>query len=256
MALQTGSLSSEGVAIQLQRVLASRNLHAAVNLSRRFKGSDFLALVADERHHMPHCLGQQCVAYDDDLERVHEDVVMGFALDEKQYELLRAFKWEDLDPLNHLVLALSGEEGGTSIAEHDATKARLGVVDYTHWVDKLMSVRHIDACRTTNLPIMDTHDVVSMWEDELARPDSCFDEPVVPDHLAPGTRIRVYWTEEEEWFQGSVTSQRRDTNTHPPALLTRVAYDASPSYPAQCMWHHLADERFELCPPPTVEGGA
>lgn len=85
------------------------------------QASDFLALVADERHHVPHYLGQ-CVAYDDDLEKVHEDLST-FVLHEQQYELLRTFKWEELDPLNHLVLAIGAEEAGTSMATHDRKKA-------------------------------------------------------------------------------------------------------------------------------------
>lgn len=32
--------------------------------------------------------------------------------------------------------------------------ARMGVVEYTQWVDKIMSVRHVDAARTVSLPVM------------------------------------------------------------------------------------------------------
>lgn len=85
------------------------------------QSSDFLALLADERHHVPHYLGQ-CVAYDEDLEKVHEDLTT-FVLQEQQYELLRTFKWEQLDPLNHLVLAVGAEETGTTMAMHDQGRA-------------------------------------------------------------------------------------------------------------------------------------
>lgn len=85
------------------------------------QASDFLALVADERHHMAHYLGQ-CVAYDEDLEKVHEDLTT-FVLNEQQYELLRTFKWEQLDPLNYLVLAVGAEESGTNAAKHNKDKA-------------------------------------------------------------------------------------------------------------------------------------
>lgn len=85
------------------------------------QASDFLAFLADERHHMAHYIGQ-CAAYDEDLEKVHEDLTT-FVLPEQQYELLRTFKWEQLDPLNHLVLAMGAEETGTIAAAHSQSKA-------------------------------------------------------------------------------------------------------------------------------------
>ena len=35
--------------------------------------------------------------------------------------------------------------------------ARLGTEEYKHWIDKMMTVTHIDAARTTNLPPLRAH---------------------------------------------------------------------------------------------------
>lgn len=62
--------------------------------------------------------------------------------------------------------------------------------------------------------------------------------------VTKGARITVYWTEEEQWFEGSVTSQR----WQPPqageqgAYLTFIRYDDSP----RCLHRHdLDDEVWE-----------
>ena len=39
--------------------------------------------------------------------------------------------------------------------------------EYGYWVDKLMTVRHIDATRTTNLPAMEQADVLRPWLEHL-----------------------------------------------------------------------------------------
>ena len=41
--------------------------------------------------------------------------------------------------------------------------ARLGTEEYKHWIDKMMTVTHIDATRTTNLPPLDQADVLRLW---------------------------------------------------------------------------------------------
>ena len=45
--------------------------------------------------------------------------------------------------------------------------ARMTKQEYATWVDKLMSVRHIDTARTTNLPIMDAAAAIAAWGSEL-----------------------------------------------------------------------------------------
>lgn len=79
--------------------------------------ADFLGQLVDERAKMRMYLGQ-CMAYNDEDEQVPEEL-RTFEFDAEQYEQLRSFKWEKLDPLNHAVLKLKAEEAGTRYATHN-----------------------------------------------------------------------------------------------------------------------------------------
>ena len=55
---------------------------------------------------------------------------------------------------------------------------------------------------------------------------------------AKGQRIRVFWTDMNAWYSGTVTHLR--------GRLTRVLYDAAAGWPSQLFFHELTDERWEL----------
>ena len=53
-----------------------------------------------------------------------------------------------------------------------------------------------------------------------------------------GARVEIFWTDEKEWFAGTVGSTRRSDGA------TRIAYDATPAWPPHVFFHVLADERW------------
>jgi hypothetical protein len=135
--------------------------------------------------------------------------------------------------------------------------ARLGVAEYSRWMNKIMSVTHIDATRTTNLPATDAADAVCAWWEELgdretdtAARDDRYDtraaaEPAPLTRLANGTRISVYWTEMEEWYAGTLTSTRKEVGDDGrPQIASRVVYDAVAPWPSLSYWHCLDDEQW------------
>ncbi|KAL3903573.1 MAG: hypothetical protein SGPRY_011621, partial [Prymnesium sp.] len=42
-------------------------------------------------------------------------------------------------------------------------------LDYATWMDKLTHVHHVDALRTTSLPVMDAHEAIAPWEGAVQR---------------------------------------------------------------------------------------
>mmetsp|Transcript_20395 Transcript_20395/g.50920 ORF Transcript_20395/g.50920 Transcript_20395/m.50920 type:complete len:587 (+) Transcript_20395:419-2179(+) len=82
--------------------------------------SDFLALLQDERRAIPLYLGQ-CMAYDEMTDKVPKSLQV-FALDPKEYELLRKFEWAKMDPLNSGVLKLRAAEIGGRFTHHDTRR--------------------------------------------------------------------------------------------------------------------------------------
>ena len=74
--------------------------------------------------------------------------------------------------------------------------ARLGVEEYCAWMDKIMTVRHIDATRTTNLPCMEAADALEGWHEQLERPmepEAPTEPPRRPSataHVSPSTGPR------------------------------------------------------------------
>eukprot|EP00966_Prymnesium_polylepis_P196764 4559343-Prymnesium_polylepis.1 len=88
-----------------------------------------------------------------------------------------------------------------------------------------MTVRHIDATRTTNLPAMDQADVLRPWWEHLGGAEEqrggrypstdAFDAAAARSTPAPprpplrsGQRVSVYWTEMDAWYDGTVASSR------------------------------------------------
>ncbi|KAL3901645.1 MAG: hypothetical protein SGPRY_012250 [Prymnesium sp.] len=80
--------------------------------------SDFLDLIKDERRSLPLYFGQ-CMAFDRALGKV-PNALRTFALDTQEVLKLTNFEWELMDPLNHAILRIQGEMGGSSYGIHDA----------------------------------------------------------------------------------------------------------------------------------------
>ena len=57
---------------------------------------------------------------------------------------------------------------------------------------------------------------------------------------ACGTRVQIYWTDEDRWFSGTLGRTRRADGA------TRVMYDAVDAWPAQPAYHVLATETWRL----------
>ena len=139
--------------------------------------------------------------------------------------------------------------------------ARISKQEYGEWVDKLMSVRRIDTARTTSLPVMDVADAIAVWGDQLkiegtAMLDTWTEHaaaaPSAPPRssLHPGDRVSIYWTDLEQWFQGTFTSSRvEDADGGGQQRASRIVYDATGPW-AQCTpkqltyWHCLDDEQW------------
>jgi hypothetical protein len=130
-----------------------------------------------------------------------------------------------------------------------------------------MAVQHLDAARTTNLPVMDLVDLVQPMQGMLETPTAtrkqragtdAFDDAAaaatpagVSPALAKGTRISIYWTEMDEWFACTILSTRMEKGDDGrPQRATHVQYDAQGAW-ATCgpknlqFWHCLDDERWQ-----------
>ena len=78
--------------------------------------------------------------------------------------------------------------------------ARMSVPEYSTWMDKLMKVSHLDALRTTNIPIMDAEEMLAPWGGNTGlfrmhptphapnRPPSRPRTPAAPNESPPRTR--------------------------------------------------------------------
>ena len=76
----------------------------------------------------------------------------------------------------------------------------------------------------------------------LPPPRADFELPAVQ------SRIRVFWTDENSWFNAVVTSH---ANRGGGLRETRVVYDPTPQWPsrsADSFWHDLSTERWEALP--------
>ena len=133
--------------------------------------------------------------------------------------------------------------------------------EYALWVDKLMSVKRIDTARTTSLPIMDAADAIAAWGEQLHVENSGHlerwhddtgpqDEPVAPSQLKNGDRVSIYWTETQQWFEGTFKTSRVEAADGGGKQRTScVLYDATGLW-ARCTqkqltyWHCLDDEQW------------
>ena len=138
--------------------------------------------------------------------------------------------------------------------------ARLGVEEYTHWMNKIMQVTHIDATRTTNMPATEAADCIRAWWEELGDKENeaanangdAFDaraaaaaETAPLTRLEKGTRIEVYWTEMYEWYRGAVTRNRKEIGDDAQQqIATRVVYDPVGNWKSLAYWHCLDDEQW------------
>ena len=116
--------------------------------------------------------------------------------------------------------------------------ARLGTEDYKYWIDKMMTVTHIDAARTTNLPPLDQANVLRLWWEDASdpaarRPRTRDDQPTRSspgEALAAGSRVSVFWTDMDEWFTGTVSRSRVEpADDGGSQRATQIIYDARPS---------------------------
>ena len=135
--------------------------------------------------------------------------------------------------------------------------SRMTTQEYATWVDRLMQVQRIDTARTTNLPIMDAASAFERWGEQLygARHENWTEDerpPVAgPAPLKKGERLSVYWTDLNEWYEGTfVTSRVEDADGGGKQRASCIVYDAVGSW-AQCTkadltyWHCLDDEQWE-----------
>ena len=84
--------------------------------------------------------------------------------------------------------------------------------EYTYWVDKLMTVRSLDASRTTSLHTFDQDSYAAGWKDALDRPVADLAAPPLP---SARSRIAIYWYDDDEggsagtWYTATVKSHRK-----------------------------------------------
>jgi hypothetical protein len=142
--------------------------------------------------------------------------------------------------------------------------ARLTTEEYGRWMNKIMTIKHIDAARTTSLPPMELAEMMGAWQEFLGDKEphreregaDTFDAEAArqAQHVAPaltrGTRVSVYWTEMEEWYAATVTSTRKVTGDDGRAQRdTHVMYDAVGPWRTKqqlAYWHCLDDEQWRL----------
>ena len=138
--------------------------------------------------------------------------------------------------------------------------ARMTKAEYAEWVDKMMKVRHIDAARTTNLPIMDAVGAIAIWGQQLditgkqimpAPPRDVKPVKPPPSTLKSGDRVSVYWTDIQEWHVGTFTSSIVEVGDDGALQrASRIVYDRQSRW-AHCStkeltyWHCLDDEMWQ-----------
>ena len=135
--------------------------------------------------------------------------------------------------------------------------ARMTKDEYAAWVDKVMSVRHIDTARTTSLPIMDAADAFAAWGEQLTSDRTGDTDPRVKVGRAPlnrGSRLSVYWTECKDWYAGTYTGSRvEDADGGGKQRACCVVYDAVGHWATRneeqrTCWHCLDDEQWARLP--------
>ena len=128
--------------------------------------------------------------------------------------------------------------------------ARMSVVEYTTWIDKIMQFKTVDASRTTSLPVCDAGPVLGAWNNWLDKPvpktkrgqHDAFDEAAQHHQddstvLAPKTRLRVFWTGLQKWYHATVISSRSASDENGATYrATKVLYDAADGW---CTKHEL-----------------
>ena len=138
--------------------------------------------------------------------------------------------------------------------------ARISAQEYMLWIDRMMRVQRIDTARTTNLPTMDLADALLPHAKEvhadspewLASWDrSPAPQTVAPSPLKPGERVSIFWTEMDEWFDGTFrTSRIEPADGGGRQRSSCILYDAVGQW-AQCnrsqltYWHCLDDEQWK-----------
>ena len=150
-------------------------------------------------------------------------------------------------------------------AESIKIYARLGVQEYGYWVDKLMTVRHIDATRTTNLPAMEQADVLRPWWEHLGGAEEqrggrypasdAFDAAAANAAASPSPRsakdsasASSAWTEMDAWYDGTVASSRLErADDGSSQRATHINYDPVGAWRTAkqlSYWHCLDDESW------------
>ena len=138
--------------------------------------------------------------------------------------------------------------------------ARMTKEEYALWIDKIMSVRRIDSTRTTNLPIMDAADAIATVhsggkakneENQLTQwSQSPPTAQISPSPLKRGQRLSVYWTEMNEWYDGTFQcSQVEAADDGGRQRSSCVVYDAAGDEASLTRrkltyWHCLDDEQW------------
>ena len=100
-----------------------------------------------------------------------------------------------------------------------------------YWIDKMMTVTHIDAARTTNLPPLDQANVLRLWWEDASdpaarRPRTRDDQPTRSspgEALAAGRPLgRVCLSSGQIWTNGS-PAQSPARASSPPTTVGRNA---------------------------------
>ena len=114
---------------------------------------------------------------------------------------------------------------------------------------------HIDAARTTNLPPLDQADVLRLWWEErpATHPTRAGDTADASDApspaLAAGTRVTVFWTDMDRWFDGTVQRSRlEEADGGGTQRATQIVYDPIDNWVTAkqlTYWHCLDDETWQ-----------
>ena len=128
-----------------------------------------------------------------------------------------------------------------------------------------MGVTRIDTARTTSLPVMDRADAFARWGKQLGvdggdvmpvdTVDRDTNAPPAPQGkptLKVGTRVSVYWTDMDEWFEGTYQCCRMEAaDGGGTQRASCIVYDATGPW-ASCskkqstFWHCLDDEQWKV----------
>jgi hypothetical protein len=158
--LRDGCLSSEATLEMLGDVLTAPTVLPKVVLLASTSSrsspythlSDFLNLLKDKQTNMLLYLGQS-LAFDEEEGEVAEHMEQ-FEYNAREFSLLCAGRWSEMDHLNHVLLALSGEDGGVKFATHDVKRLYHFEGMYGHLIKHVSKLwwsigypKHIDRSR-------------------------------------------------------------------------------------------------------------